>query len=1007
MAWPSTRVSPEPWGRRAFDDTLLGRFYVRGAGHYYNLFGGQNSSTERVEVLKSLDFFNTLPPDVIVKLAGASYSDIRRLIYTWRGIEDSILLSTPELVNQKAPRLLLKLWKWCICTFVHSYDKIASEWKRLTLHLKHKAGATAEQGGNPFPRSMPGSLGGTFGPLWKDALPWLRIVSIHATFPVAAPLSTRCVERVGILVQTRMLPPPPLNERRFEKEVLKWRDDLTRVPTWNSELEREVRHQTTNICQFIKNVDGRVSPRPHVSLTSSGCFNNPRKEGGRAVIFMQRFLDEYVKKPSTENSPEGLTTWWGAPYVFVKGVPRFYTMCRSTNLSTEVPNFLHSSFLDEMHGGSLMALMFGMGTSIEEPMFGLDEALPDQFFQMAIELCVEAGYMPGPVFWDLPSAALAAMDFKPQRVVSKAHPVCEPGNKVRWVTMEEDFVTVALQPLAHWMSGILKYYPSLVSAFSRSWKGWDIACILQTREEGHSPNFGFGTFDLTGASNNLNKLKLRSEADTFIRYFTEPGPARVTLLRLLEMALLDREIRVYDSEDSSQYRVIHCTNGVLMGNPITKELLVLSSAVIHAITHAQMRRQCSFNLIAGDDIFVYSTYKFYTKLLANHRRMGNVINQTKSTWSKSVVFFTEEVLRLVPSSIGCGKRPDQCDYSVSLHPDIIKLRLLSPFGIQSTMQDSSYKNPAIGKGSALSGMLDWHPRKDVAWIARRRFLRWMSNFIGDDPLVYLPRYMGGHSIPWVKEPRELFLRIISESNLQIVSIWREVYDPADTNLVLSFLIRRMATGNTVRGLIDPLQFRVSADYTAAAMMAKVDEMKTWQQMEEEVQEKFSPIGRTVRNRDILRHIQSKGLMSPNDVADLVDRLTAIRIAFQVADGQFSIEDVHPQRDSALPLPGEVLEKFIKDELSSLKGISLQGELEFRQKDLARFEAWIGGGMKRPRRGPGSTFIPRNSVTDSLNGMTIGIPYTGHREIPGRVGDPNLLVSMEWRSVLMYLNRRKI
>lgn len=466
---------------------------------------------------------------------------------------------------------------------------------------------------------------------------------------------------------------------------------------------------------------------------------------------MKSFLDTYVRTPSEESTEEGLKTLWGAPYIKRKGYPLMYTMCREEPLSSEVDRFLHSAFYDDFaFPRSQLKAQFGMATSLEEPMFGLDRVIPLQFLQHAISSCVESSYLDGPdhvVPLDLDPELESRYPFKMKgdaTIPAKAHPVCEPGNKVRWVTMEEDFVTVALQPLAHWLAGTIGRYPSLVSAFSRSWKGWDVASILQ-RKEGleHDESYGFGTFDLTGASNNLNRNLLRVCGEEVINAFSE-GTHRSFLLRLLDLALLDRVVEVSDCEDSASYMSFRATNGVMMGNPVTKELLCLSSAVLHSITMKRSKDKCPFNLIAGDDIFVYSSKKFFNDLLNTHRDYGNIINMTKTCWSKTMAFFAEEVLRLVPEGIGVGKLPNQVDYEeLTLHPDVIKLRLLSPFGIQSTMQDSSFKNPAIGKGRSLKGMLDWHPRKDTAWVATRRFLRWMADFIRDDPLVFLPSHVGG------------------------------------------------------------------------------------------------------------------------------------------------------------------------------------------------------------------------------------------------------------------------
>jgi hypothetical protein len=762
--------------------------------------------------------------------------------------------------------------------------------------------------------------------------------------------------------------------------------------------------------QMVNLIKKRMpTPRPHISLSASACYGKTRSQGGRLFDFLGKWIEDFVQT-SIEDDVEDATIF-GAPYRTISGIPKMYTMCRRDTLDVEQRNFLSSAFRNEMGTNTAMAVMFGgenSHISIEEPIFGLDPELPLQMLQFAVEQMFKSGYIAGkPYGFDINRT------ITPKRIVAKAHPVVEPGNKIRWITMEESHVTVFLQPLAHWFAGVIGNIPSLQSAFSRSYKGWDVAVHLERQAE-YRIGAGFGTFDLKGASNNLNKEFLKEIGERIIREFSPDITSRNFLLLSLSILLKDREIEIYQDEgDLDYHQLIICTNGILMGNPGTKELLCLSNAVIHVICSQGLgvQHRVPYCLIAGDDVFTYCHKKFFLELIKTHQQYGNVIQESKTLFSRYCAFFTEEVLRNNPHAIGIGKSPwenhdNVPNYDGGIHVDVIKLRLLSPFGLQSIMADDSYKNPAIGKANALKNVFRWFPNDRMKYVASCRFNQWMSSFTGGHPSVFLPRWMGGYGFPWLGQRDELASLLITNCHSAIIRIaTMKLNIQEDYPTVIDFITRRMATGNTVRGLLDPLPYLLSDQYLNLTLQAWGDQCRNFQSLAEELQSKKSY---EVRSRDIHRYAKSIGYSGSHDIVDTLDRLTAIRIGMVASIGLLSVEDVIPSHDKKLPNPNEVLDNFMENEIGYFNEASFRREqLDPTQEDYAVFRSWVLKGMDDAPVNNNQIFIPARAITDSLNGMTIPLPYKPPENIiKGSVMDEDREVILGYIAQMVDLRRTK-
>jgi len=421
-----------------------------------------------------------------------------------------------------------------------------------------------------------------------------------------------------------------------------------------------------------------------------------------------------------------------------------------------------------------------------------------------------------------------------------------------------------------------------------------------------------------------------------------------------------------------------------MGNPGTKELLCLCSAVLHLIAFREYK-YVPYSLIAGDDIFIMCTLKMFRSLMRVHQSYGNKIQLSKTIWSKICIFFCEEVIQVRAEAVGCG-RPAWESYEIGLHVDTIKLRLLSAFG--SSLEDN-FKNPAIGKWGALAKVLEWYPRKGLAEIIKLRFLRRMSDFIWSDPLVFLPRSAGGHGLPWVYEPRILLDWISNSVSPHYFAFWKCLKDSRNEFITaFDFLRKRMSTGLSVRGLCDPGSILLAGQFTSLAVSAFQDEVKTFPGLWTELEIEY---GRAIRGRDVTQRAKVLGLMNYANVVDDMDRLTAIRIGFAAANGNIPIEDVVASTKERVPTPSVVFNKFIEDELTLLRRMSFDPKCLCSTADhYLEFREWFLSGMNPRVLDKAVIYVPKRALIDSLNGLTTHIPFREpSRPIPGSVNDEHL------------------
>jgi hypothetical protein len=321
------------------------------------------------------------------------------------------------------------------------------------------------------------------------------------------------------------------------------------------------------------------------------------------------------------------------------------------------------------------------------------------------------------------------------------------------------------------------------------------------------------------------------------------------------------------------------------------------------------------------------------------------------------------------------------------------------------MGDSTYRNPAIGKANAFRRVSEWFPDKKILYVAQCRFNQWMSSSIGGHVSVFLPRWMGGYGFPWLKSHAELAKLMMEHLHPGIFKIHEfKTRTDEDYPTVVDFLVRRMATGNTVRGLLDPMPYVISAQYANLTIHNWMDKIKSFGDLADELQNTKSY---SIRSKDVISYARRSGLMSYHDIVDQLDRLTAIRITMLVAHGSIEIEDVLPSRREKLPNPNEVVENFFSNEIGYFHMASFdRSSLTPTLESIHKFREWVESGMRDCPVNTKQMFLPQAALIDSLAGMNIPLPYRPGNPVKGSIEDPDVALITGYIAKMVSLRRTK-
>jgi hypothetical protein len=931
---------------------------------------------------------------VLDKLSAYSYDRVKHLIYTWRAIEATILVSTPEYLDSKPSSFVWQLWRWVISTHVHNPNHVQKEWKALCHTFKQFASGGMMSVGEEAPKTVPGIVRGQIGWKWFELFPWLTLF-VGDRIPHKLSL-----ESMGALVQTRDFPHPLLTVAGEQAEIIDFAARLQQVdipPVIGSYEDGQ------EVAKRVSKVIGSLDSSPldytssHVSVGFSGEYRQGRSKGGKATAFAADYLADYVETQAEED--RDMRTWTGHRYWTKRGVAPIFTMCRSTRLRNEGFLFGEVQHDDGYSVEEKLSLIEdGLQRYIEpealpinEPYYGLDPAFPLQLYQLAIEKTIERGYL-GSIKPYKTDETLACFKEKlPETLIdARAEMILEPGGKVRFVTMEEWYVNVFVQPIAHFAANLLSHHPILWSAFRRSAKGWDFASHLQsmgeipdeTRQALKSEGFVLNTFDLEAASDNLSPNNCEAQLRGFLSRFTLGIDDRYIEM-VLSILFRGRRIHVkwptldVDGRRVYEDKVFSTSYGCLMGNSCTKEILCLHSVVMHIralrelYTTSVPRELIPYVkcLVAGDDIILFSPRALLRITVKKHKEAGEKIQWGKVVSSSIFIFFTEEVITCDIDKMFIGKEAIDLSYDERIHVDAMKMRLLTPYSVGSILNDPTRENPAIGKARAVSRMIEWHTHESVKIVATRLFHRNMGSLInGEDAFSFIPTMFGGLGMPHEIGSQVLADMLFEQADPLYLAIVKELLEGDDYPFWTHALLRTMSCGTTVRGLDTlelELQTMIHADYAM-----KLYGIKTWHQYAEEIGSRMGIKPEEVTAQAIFRSARKEGRVDADSIFGFLARGQVMRNALLATYAGKPELSVGSNKDRFSP--PKVFENFKTMDHGpvSLETSAFYERLVDPMPDFRPVTSYIAQGRHHsPFAG---VFVKRDAILDPLNGMEVDL-----------------------------------
>jgi len=277
-------------------------------------------------------------------------------------------------------------------------------------------------------------------------------------------------------------------------------------------------------------------------------------------------------------------------------------------------------------------------------------------------------------------------------------------------------------------------------------------------------------------------------------------------------------------------------------------------------------------------------------------------------------------------------------------------------------------------------VLDYYPRKEKIPMVIKMFHRNMGSLLSRDPFAFLPNSVGGYDCPHLIKDDDLLSRIETSVPDVFYAIFGMLCAEERTPIWLSMLLRRARTGISSRGIENPTLDPLIQSYQFALTDCAKVPYQSWSMLESRVKDLYIEQGRDpleIHPREVRKMAKKLNLMNGFDLADRLDRSSALRIFFLVAMDEIPLADAIPRR-GVMASPSEILRDFSEHELSAriqydyLTRISEQFTVEASLKGYSSFKKWFSGGRKDINSDFGNIYLSKSSYVDSLNGMTVPI-----------------------------------
>jgi hypothetical protein len=638
---------------------------------------------------------------------------LKRIDSLWLAIQDNLIGGLPELFVYQ-PEEVLRIYVWITSNAVYGVDHAGKLFKTLAKWLVVK-GAKGEVD-IPLPDPPVGTI--WFGP--KGFSCKIGFVRNLVEFGIR---SKDEASRLAMLSSTRGLPCGSKDQQL--ESARKHQKALSTLIPMDEDRLRKLRHIAQMIGRKVKRSSYKgfaLEDDPgHLSVTSSASLGSSRSDGGKANEVRTELRSWINQVPEIDREYFVAS---GHMVTEKAGIPRYHTI-RIPGIAEPEDEPADAGWLEPYRARSTPFPVF----------VGLNKHTGLMIMACATEAAQRRGVLDE-------NLRLTHKNYP----IAEVAVVSEPGFKSRIVTKTEWWLTTLLQPYAHWMLSEMKAFPSARHglggahqgfewAKDSSWKEWNssyddfllLSSDLSQATDHCSHEVGYqlmtGLLDGLGLSNDYFNLCV--ELQTCNRRIISPI--------------------INESYD--------CVTGILMGDPGTKVVLTMFNLAAEqeaALTffegHIPPDVHWRNFACAGDDHIAFGPREYLKAISQAHRDNHMVVSEDQNFRSDRLSRYCEQFIYMDGTVKPYqGRNLNRAPYEENCFVDALKIRLLSREVKGQEARDE--KNPAIGKGSALSSYIEWSApgfrNHMVLGVSRYFHSRMYSLLEGVHLLRLMPCQLGG------------------------------------------------------------------------------------------------------------------------------------------------------------------------------------------------------------------------------------------------------------------------
>jgi len=661
-------------------------------------------------------------------LMSRSIKQIERIEESVKGIVDPLLLAFPQFFNKGNKPMQMHLLRSVLKTCTYNIDLVTKMWKQFSNYVYVK-------GCQLVTRSEPKlDINNIFGFLLKSKFVEPLLSGI---------VDKRQASILAHLLSTRQM--PSAGKKSLDISLRKFEEITTSDYQASDAFLGKVKSTAAKVGRKIQRIHGKDFPiaECHISLSRAGDFDLSILEGGRAkkiledcepiLTFIPEEDEEIVLADATTlKTPAGVMRWksWFRS-------PGFLEDPKSKGVFGElIP-----------HQGIVVKDDIGIQV-VPDARYGYDETIGSQILVCALLIAQDEGFVSGTeVLKPIPTRTIV---------------VPEPGGKARTVSTTKWWNIILQQSPGNLLRETLRFHPSATAGLLRADQAWlyleQLAKVaLSANIENLPSNFSVLSSDLKEATDATPKCIARALLEGYIEGIGYGGNHLMQLATSLVCS--DREVSAIFTDDTKLHFL--ATRGVMMGEPMTKAILTLTSLVAEEMAIRDFEENPDGPIktpwrcfaVGGDDHIAIGPDQYLNRITANFLAMGSLISEEKHGMSRLAVKYCEKVLFFKNTDLRVRAHQVNLStyfYENSIFVDSVKVRLLSP--LSKAIEVKNDRNIAIGKAKSLGRTLRWLNTEyfPIKWIrmVRERFFQRMKHYLPafGTSLYYqslLPQVLGG------------------------------------------------------------------------------------------------------------------------------------------------------------------------------------------------------------------------------------------------------------------------